>query len=201
MATRTEERRDSTTGRREDKREKRKGRSRQESNGIGQKKQRERGAMPLTTGEAAACTTGSGRSRSGTEATASGDGSGDSHHVRSGELCPAQPDLYDCPRPSHLHTPTLNLECRSSLPVYPLPLLTHPDTMISDSDLHRLAIFLGSCSMMMVVLYHFLQVNAQDDEADADVAAGSSSKSGNTESSAGASPVAAGSAIGGGKGR
>jgi hypothetical protein len=47
--------------------------------------------------------------------------------VRSGELCPAQPDLYDCPRPSHLHTPTLNLQCMSSLPVYPLPLLTHPD--------------------------------------------------------------------------
>ncbi|RMJ25941.1 Oligosaccaryltransferase [Aspergillus sp. HF37] len=73
--------------------------------------------------------------------------------------------------------------------------------MISDSDLHRLAIFLGSCSMMMVVLYHFLQVNAHDDEADADVAAGSSTKSGNSESSAGTSPVAAGSAIGGGKGR
>ncbi|KAJ5889327.1 hypothetical protein N7504_010137 [Penicillium tannophilum] len=36
--------------------------------------------------------------------------------------------------------------------------------MISDNDLYRLAIFLGSCAMMMIVLYHFLDVNARDDE-------------------------------------
>lgn len=36
--------------------------------------------------------------------------------------------------------------------------------MISDSDLYRLAMFLGSCAMMMVVLYHFLEVNAEDDQ-------------------------------------
>ncbi|KAJ5159427.1 uncharacterized protein N7482_006431 [Penicillium canariense] len=36
--------------------------------------------------------------------------------------------------------------------------------MISDGDLYRLAIFLGSCAMMMIVLYHFLDVNAQDEE-------------------------------------
>ncbi|KAJ5638210.1 hypothetical protein N7490_008089 [Penicillium lividum] len=36
--------------------------------------------------------------------------------------------------------------------------------MISDDDLYRLAIFLGSCAMMMIVLYHFLDVNARDDE-------------------------------------
>ncbi|KAJ5256786.1 hypothetical protein N7478_012890 [Penicillium angulare] len=36
--------------------------------------------------------------------------------------------------------------------------------MISDGDLYRLAIFLGSCAMMMIVLYHFLDVNARDDE-------------------------------------
>lgn len=35
--------------------------------------------------------------------------------------------------------------------------------MISDGDLYRLAIFLGSCAMMMIVLYHFLDVNARDD--------------------------------------
>ncbi|KAE8333619.1 Oligosaccaryltransferase-domain-containing protein [Aspergillus sergii] len=34
--------------------------------------------------------------------------------------------------------------------------------MISDDDLHRLAVFLGSCAMMMIVLYHFLEVNAKD---------------------------------------
>ncbi|KAJ6164667.1 hypothetical protein N7470_003339 [Penicillium chermesinum] len=39
--------------------------------------------------------------------------------------------------------------------------------MISDGDLYRLAIFLGSCAMMMIVLYHFLDVNAVDDENEA----------------------------------
>ncbi|KKK16365.1 hypothetical protein P175DRAFT_0454708 [Aspergillus ochraceoroseus IBT 24754] len=36
--------------------------------------------------------------------------------------------------------------------------------MITDDELHRLAVFLGSCAMMMIVLYHFLEVNAKDDE-------------------------------------
>ncbi|KAI9035809.1 dolichyl-diphosphooligosaccharide--protein glycosyltransferase subunit 4 [Aspergillus affinis] len=39
--------------------------------------------------------------------------------------------------------------------------------MISDDDLHRLAVFLGSCAMMMIVLYHFLEVNSKDDTLDA----------------------------------
>ncbi|KAA8651320.1 dolichyl-diphosphooligosaccharide--protein glycosyltransferase subunit 4 [Aspergillus tanneri] len=38
--------------------------------------------------------------------------------------------------------------------------------MISDDDLHRLAVFLGCCAMMMIVLYHFLEVNAKDDIPD-----------------------------------
>ncbi|KAI9373373.1 Oligosaccaryltransferase-domain-containing protein [Aspergillus egyptiacus] len=38
--------------------------------------------------------------------------------------------------------------------------------MITDNDLHRLAVFLGSCAMMLIVLYHFLEVNAKDDEDD-----------------------------------
>lgn len=38
--------------------------------------------------------------------------------------------------------------------------------MISDDELYRLAIFLGSCAMMMVVLYHFLEVNAKPDQED-----------------------------------
>jgi hypothetical protein len=37
--------------------------------------------------------------------------------------------------------------------------------MISDDDLYRLAIFLGSCAMMMIVLYHFLDVNASEEES------------------------------------
>ncbi len=35
--------------------------------------------------------------------------------------------------------------------------------MISDNDLYTLSIFLGSCAMLLIVLYHFLEVNAQDD--------------------------------------
>ncbi|MCJ1236476.1 hypothetical protein MMC14_004457 [Varicellaria rhodocarpa] len=35
--------------------------------------------------------------------------------------------------------------------------------MITDNDLYTLAIFLGSLSMLLIVLYHFLEVNAQDD--------------------------------------
>jgi oligosaccharyl transferase complex subunit OST4 len=35
--------------------------------------------------------------------------------------------------------------------------------MISDDDLFRLALFLGSCAMLLIVLYHFLEVNAKDD--------------------------------------
>lgn len=35
--------------------------------------------------------------------------------------------------------------------------------MISDDDLYRLAIFLGSLSMLLIVLYHFLEINAKDD--------------------------------------
>ena len=35
--------------------------------------------------------------------------------------------------------------------------------MISDDDLYTLAIFLGSLAMLLIVLYHFLEVNAIDD--------------------------------------
>ncbi|MCJ1278115.1 hypothetical protein MMC21_005929 [Puttea exsequens] len=35
--------------------------------------------------------------------------------------------------------------------------------MISDADLYTLAIFLGCLSMLLIVLYHFLEVNAKDD--------------------------------------
>lgn len=32
--------------------------------------------------------------------------------------------------------------------------------MISDDDLYTLAIFLGSLAMLLIILYHFLEVNA-----------------------------------------
>jgi len=35
--------------------------------------------------------------------------------------------------------------------------------MITDNQLYSLAIFLGSVAMLLIVLYHFLEVNAIDD--------------------------------------
>ena len=34
--------------------------------------------------------------------------------------------------------------------------------MISDDELYSLAIFLGSASMLLIVVYHFLEVNTKD---------------------------------------
>lgn len=39
--------------------------------------------------------------------------------------------------------------------------------MITDDDLYQLAVFLGSCAMLLVVLYHYLEVNAVDKIAEA----------------------------------
>lgn len=33
--------------------------------------------------------------------------------------------------------------------------------MISDNDLYSLAVFLGCIAMLLIVLYHFLEVNAK----------------------------------------
>ena len=37
--------------------------------------------------------------------------------------------------------------------------------MISDDTLYTLAIFLGSAAMLLIVLYHFLEVNSEDHAA------------------------------------
>ena len=37
--------------------------------------------------------------------------------------------------------------------------------MISDDELYRLAIFLGSAAMLLIILYHFLEVNAVEETA------------------------------------
>ena len=90
--------------------------------------------------------------------------------------------------------------------------------MISDNDLYRLALFLGTCAMLMIVLYHFLEVNAHDDDTDqpqsgqktARAAPGSGSNitksenmavSGDGVPLAAAAAAAGGSVVGGGKGR
>jgi len=36
--------------------------------------------------------------------------------------------------------------------------------MISDNDLYSLAIFLGSAAMLLIILYHYLEVNAVHDK-------------------------------------
>lgn len=38
--------------------------------------------------------------------------------------------------------------------------------MISDDDLYRLAIFLGSAAMLLIILYHFLEVNSVEESAE-----------------------------------
>jgi oligosaccharyl transferase complex subunit OST4 len=38
--------------------------------------------------------------------------------------------------------------------------------MISDDDLYRLAIFLGSAAMLLIIVYHFLEVNAVEEPED-----------------------------------
>lgn len=38
--------------------------------------------------------------------------------------------------------------------------------MISDNDLYRLAIFLGSAAMILIILYHFLEVNSVEEPAE-----------------------------------
>jgi len=43
--------------------------------------------------------------------------------------------------------------------------------MISDDDLYKLALFLGSAAMILIVVYHFLDVNAKGDEIAAEKAA------------------------------
>ena len=34
--------------------------------------------------------------------------------------------------------------------------------MISDNDLYRLAIFLGSAAVVLIIVYHFLEVNSRE---------------------------------------
>ena len=36
--------------------------------------------------------------------------------------------------------------------------------MITDNALYSLAVFLGSAAMLLIVLYHFLEINAQPDD-------------------------------------
>jgi oligosaccharyl transferase complex subunit OST4 len=35
--------------------------------------------------------------------------------------------------------------------------------MITDGELHSLAVFLGSAAMILIILYHYLEVNAKED--------------------------------------
>lgn len=39
--------------------------------------------------------------------------------------------------------------------------------MISDTELYQLAIFLGSAAMVLIILYHFFEVNSGEEQSDA----------------------------------
>ncbi|KAG9556858.1 hypothetical protein KCU77_g16452, partial [Aureobasidium melanogenum] len=52
----------------------------------------------------------------------------------------------------------------SYLSITPSPFHSYNTTMITDDQLYQLAIFLGSVSMLLIVLYHFLEVNAENDD-------------------------------------
>ena len=57
--------------------------------------------------------------------------------------------------------------------------------MISDNQLYSLAVFLGCLSMLLIVLYHFLEVNAKEDEPTKTTAAEKSSQGTTTAASQG----------------
>ncbi|KAF2706842.1 hypothetical protein K504DRAFT_536251 [Pleomassaria siparia CBS 279.74] len=80
-----------------------------------------------------------------------------------------------CKRVSHRqhHIPSSNLQppasilqpfSRKSCTFHPNPTLysERAVTMISDNQLYSLAIFLGSAAMLLIILYHFLEVNSED---------------------------------------
>jgi oligosaccharyl transferase complex subunit OST4 len=47
--------------------------------------------------------------------------------------------------------------------------------MITDDELYRLAVLLGSATMLLIVLYHFLEVNAAEEPAESEKSGPSSS--------------------------
>ena len=61
--------------------------------------------------------------------------------------------------------------------------------MISDNDLFQLALFLGSCAMLLIVLYHFLEVNAKDESSSTDATGGIDSAAAAKRIPSGADPV------------
>ena len=84
------------------------------------------------------------------------------------------------------HQPTNPLSTKSTHPNWRLSTSYRPSSsstlMLSADDLYKLAIFLGSLAMLLIVLYHFLEVNAKDDLPD--VTAGAEKKDGNAKAAA-----------------
>ena len=69
--------------------------------------------------------------------------------------------------------------------------------MISDDALYRLAIFLGSLAMLLIVLYHFLEINSKADGAGEKKAGEMGGKKGAGEGIAGEKAAGVGGARGG----
>ena len=61
------------------------------------------------------------------------------------------PQLHSLTTPQQLQHSRLSIKQRASL-----------SKMITDAQLYSLAIFLGSAAMLLIVLYHFLEVNSEE---------------------------------------
>ncbi|EXF80473.1 oligosaccaryltransferase [Colletotrichum fioriniae PJ7] len=48
--------------------------------------------------------------------------------------------------------------------------------MISDNDLYRLAIFLGSAAMVLIIFYHYVEVNTEEEKPEKAVRPAKSAK-------------------------
>ncbi|KAE9568478.1 hypothetical protein CGCF415_v002960 [Colletotrichum fructicola] len=68
---------------------------------------------------------------------------------------------------SHFESENLSLPSKATiLDVHPYccRAANSSSTMISDNDLYRLAIFLGSAAMVLIILYHFVEVNSKEND-------------------------------------
>lgn len=71
--------------------------------------------------------------------------------------------LRSRPPNNQTHRPRIRRYRDQPIPTHSLP-GRNIANMISDSSLYSLAVFLGSAAMLMIVLYHFLEINAKDSD-------------------------------------
>jgi oligosaccharyl transferase complex subunit OST4 len=88
------------------------------------------------------------------------------NRIQNNHLNPPKPNLKSAhPLLSHTTSPLKKPNKLPSQTQHQLILSKHNQqtaTMISDSQLYSLAVFLGSAAVLLIVLYHFLEINAKD---------------------------------------